>query len=191
MVEKDKVSSFDESGYFKGQAKIISSGSLAKEADEQDQLLAALPSGSEISVARILLTVLQEAVLAKASYVHIHPHELEFIVKYRTVDRLWEANAFPLYIYWPFVARLKMISSINIAERRLPQFGRFLYEHSAFLYEFRLSSIPTRLGEAFILNVLTYAGQGDYSVDRHQWLDNLSRKEVLAQINALQQGKPE
>ena len=34
-------------------------------------------------------------------------------------------------------------------------------------------------------------GEGDYSVDRHQWLDNLSREEVLAQINALQQGKPE
>lgn len=34
-------------------------------------------------------------------------------------------------------------------------------------------------------------GEGDYSVDRHQWLDNLSREEVLAQISALQQGKPE
>jgi hypothetical protein len=34
-------------------------------------------------------------------------------------------------------------------------------------------------------------GEGDYSADRHQWLDNLSREEVLAQINALQQGKPE
>lgn len=34
-------------------------------------------------------------------------------------------------------------------------------------------------------------GEGDYSVDRHQWLDNLSREEVLAQIHALQQGKPE
>ncbi len=34
-------------------------------------------------------------------------------------------------------------------------------------------------------------GEGDYSVDRHQWLDNLSREEVLAQISTLQQGKPE
>ncbi len=34
-------------------------------------------------------------------------------------------------------------------------------------------------------------GEGDYSIERHQWLDNLSREEVLAQINALQQGKPE
>jgi len=34
-------------------------------------------------------------------------------------------------------------------------------------------------------------GEGDYSIDRHQWLDKLSREEVLAQINALQQGKTE
>ena len=34
-------------------------------------------------------------------------------------------------------------------------------------------------------------GEGDYSVERHQWLDHLSREEVLAQINVLQQGKPE
>ncbi len=136
MADDDKISSFDESGYFKGRCQLVSSENLAQEADEQDRYLAGIPNGSEISVKRVLLTVLQEAVLDETSYIHIQAirgrstRRGEFIVRHRIGGKLWEVNAFPLHIYAPFCASLKIISGVNIAERRVPQFGRFLYEQS-------------------------------------------------------------
>ncbi len=191
MADGDKVSSFNESGYFRGPPKIIFSDNLEREADEGDEWVASLPNGYGISVFRILLVTLQEAVLAKASFIHIHPGHFEVVIRYRIDGRLWEANAFPLHTYAPFCARLKIISNVNIAERRIPQFGRFLYEQSSLLYELRMSSIPTQSGEAFVINILPQMGRGDYAVERHEWQDQMTAEEVLALIHTAQQGKPE
>ena len=187
MVEAVEVSSFDESGYHGGPFGIIFSSSLAREADEQDEWLASMGNGSKISTTRILLTLLQGAVLAKATYIHIHPRRFEFVVRYRVGNRLWEASASPLNVYWPFCGRLKMLFNINIAERRVPQFGRSIYEQSGSLYELRLSSIPVQFGEAFVINVLPQMGQGDYAVDRHEWQDKMTVEDVMAQIQAARQ----
>lgn len=191
MADDDKVSSFDESGYLRGSPKIVFSANLEREADEADKWLSSIPNGSEISVSRILLTVLQEAILAGASFIHIHPTWSEFAIRYRIGSRLLEANAFPKHVYAPFCARIKIISSVNIAERRVPQFGRFLYEQSGFLYELRMCSIPTQQGEAFVINLLQQKGRGDYAVERHEWQDQMTAEDVLALIHTAQQRKSE
>lgn len=192
MADNDKVSSFNESGYFRGPLKIIFSDNLEREADEQDKWLASIPNGSGISVGRILLTILQEAVLAKASYIHIDPRQSEFFIRYRIGDRLWEANAFPMYpSYSAFCARLKRIFSVNIAERRIPQFGRLLYEQEGFLYELRMCSIPTQIGETFVINIVQQSGHGDYTAERHQELDQMSLEEIYTRILTKRQERTE
>ena len=187
MADGVKVSSFDESGYFGGPRKVIFSANLEREADEQDEWLASMGNGSKISTTRILLTSLQGAVLAKATHIHIHPRRFEFVIRYRVGSKLWEASASPLNVYWPFCGRLKMLFNVNIAERRVPQFGRSLYEQWGSLYELRLSSIPVQFGEAFVINVSPQMGQGDYAADRHEWLDKMTVEDVMAQIEATRQ----
>ena len=193
MAEENNFSSFDEGGYFKGHCQIVFSDNLTREAEKQDEYLASIPNGSEVSVGRVLLTILQEAVLDQASFIHIQANRGrstrrgEFLVRHRIDGKLWEVNAFPIHVYAPFCARLKIISGVNIAERRVPQFGRFLYEQFNVFYEMRLSSIPTQYGETFVINVLKTIGQGNYTEDRHEWLDNLIAEEIYASILAKRQ----
>ena len=81
--------------------------------------------------------------------------------------------------------------NVNIAERRVPQFGRLLYEQSNLLYELRMSSIPTQQGEAFVINISRQIGRGDYAVERHEWQDQMTAKDVLALIHTAQQRNSE
>ena len=197
MANDDTISSFNDSGYTRGPCSLVFWDSLAREADEQDKYLASIPNGSEISVGRVLLTVLQEAVWDQASYIHINAVKPinqwrgEFRVRHRIGGRLWESNAFPIQVYAAFCARLKILSGVNIAERRLPQFGRFLWVQDGICYEMRLSSIPTQFGETFVLHILQVVGHGNYTEDRHEWLDNLIAEEIYASILAKRQEKPE
>ncbi len=197
MADNSKVSSFNESGYFKGRCQLISSDNLAREADEWDKEQEGQLGETVQPINRILLAVLHDAVLAEANYIHINPMRVgserwsEFLIRYRLGSKLWEANAFPTHVYAPFCARLKIISSVNIAERRLPQFGRFLWEQSHVVYEMRLSSIPTQLGEAFVINILQNYGSGSYTEERHEWLDELVADEIYASILQKRQEKSE
>ncbi len=193
MVNNDKISSFDESGYTRGPCKIVFSDSLAQEAEEQDKYLAGMPNGAEVSVGRALLTVLQEAIVSQASYIHINAVKPinqwrgEFRVRHRIGGKLWEVNAFPINIYAAFCARLKIISGVNIAERRVPQFGRFLWVQAGTYYEMRLSSIPTQFGEVFVIGATKIVGHGNYTEERHEWLDKLTMEEIYASILAMRQ----
>ena len=197
MADDDKISSFTECGSLKGRCQLVFSDNLAQEAQKQDKYHASMPNGAEVTVGRALFTILQEAVMSQASCIHINAAKPvnqwrgEFRIRHRIGGKLWEVNAFPIQTYAAFCARLKIISGVNIAERRVPQFGGFLYEQSGVFYEMRLSSIPTQFGEAFAIHVLQIVGHGNYTEDRHEWLDKLTIEDIMAQINAKRQEKPE
>lgn len=195
MTEDDTVSSFDESGYFFGPLQFVSAGGLEQETKEwyteAESWPAEMRHRSAPPASLILMTILQEAVLAKAAFIHIAPRRYEYLVRYRVGNKLWEANAFPAQKCAALYARFKRMSGVNIAERRVPQFGRFLYWSAFSLHEMRLSSIPIQQGEAFVINVLPYVGKGDYTAKRHEWLDQLTAEDVLAQIHEMQKGTTE
>lgn len=163
MTEDDTVSSFDESGYFFGPLQLLALGELQRETQEwyitAENWPANLHQRSIPSTSEMLMTILQEAILAEASFIHIDPSRYEYLIRYRIGGKLWETNAYPKYKCSGLSARLKRFSGINIAERRVPQFGRFLYWSAFSLHEMRLSSIPTQQGEVFVINVLPYVGQ--------------------------------
>jgi len=98
--------------------------------------------------------ILTEATAAGASDVHIEPAQDGVIVRYRIDGMLEEAFRFPKWLHQPLVGRLKIMAKLDIAERRLPQDGRTKVRVHGRVVDFRVSSLPTHLGEKITLRIL-------------------------------------
>lgn len=103
---------------------------------------------------RLVDSIIKEAVPFRASDIHIEPFEKSVKVRYRIDGDLHIRAEFPITSYPAICARLKIISGINIAERRLPQDGRISLTINGTDYDFRVSSLPTVYGEKFVIRVL-------------------------------------
>ena len=124
--------------------------------DEADQ-------AQEASVIRLVSDLLSEAIEQRATDVHIEPYERELVVRYRIDGVLERANVPPTISRFAMaiVSRLKIMASLNIAEKRLPQDGRIAFRHRPAgggptrEYDLRLSIIPMLFGEGVVLRVLS------------------------------------
>ena len=103
---------------------------------------------------RLVDSVIKEAISLKASDIHIEPYEDKVCVRYRIDGDLISKIIFEKSNYASVVARLKIISGMNIAERRVPQDGRINMVVNGVEYDFRLSTLPTVHGEKFVIRVL-------------------------------------
>lgn len=103
---------------------------------------------------RLVDSFIKEAIPFRASDIHIEPYENEVKVRYRVDGDLMERMSFPMASYPAVCARLKIISGMNIAERRIPQDGRINMLVSGVEYDFRVSTLPTVHGEKFVIRVL-------------------------------------
>ncbi len=98
--------------------------------------------------------ILLQAVMIKASDVHLEVFEKEFIVRYRIDGVLSEKIAVPVLFANGIISRIKVMAKMDIAERRLPQDGRILLyvrEHSV---DIRISTLPTNHGESVVMRLL-------------------------------------
>jgi len=124
-------------------------------AEESRQDLESLISESKHSpVVRAIDVIIYNALKKRASDIHIEPSEDKLIVRYRVDGSLSDEFSFPKNIQQAVIARLKIISSLDITEARLPQDGRFRVKFEAREIDFRVSSLPTHFGEKFVLRVL-------------------------------------
>jgi len=105
-------------------------------------------------VVRFVNVVLYEAVQAKASDIHFEPFENEFKIRYRVDGALYEMSPPPKKLALPVISRIKVMSNLNIAERRLPQDGRLQMTMLGRQIDFRVSTLPTQFGESVVLRVL-------------------------------------
>ena len=103
---------------------------------------------------RLVDSIIKEAIPLRASDIHIEPYENKVCVRYRIDGDLVERITFDKQNYASVVARLKIISGMNIAERRVPQDGRINMNINGVEYDFRLSTLPTVHGEKFVIRVL-------------------------------------
>lgn len=103
---------------------------------------------------RLVDSIIKEAVPYRASDIHIEPYEKIVKVRYRIDGDLQERAEFPINSYPAICARLKIMSSMNIAERRVPQDGRINMIIGGKEFDFRVSSLPTVFGEKFVIRVL-------------------------------------
>ena len=103
---------------------------------------------------RLVDAVIREAVPYRASDIHIEPFEKTVRVRYRIDGDLQNRAEFPIEAYSAICARLKIMSGLNIAERRMPQDGRINMNIGGKEYDFRVSTLPTVFGEKFVIRVL-------------------------------------
>ncbi len=112
-------------------------------------------SSEEAPVVRLVNLVLIDAIKKAASDIHVEPYEKEFRVRYRIDGVLYEVMKPPLKLRNALISRLKIMSELDIAERRLPQDGRIkLKLGKGREMDFRVSVLPTLFGEKVVLRLL-------------------------------------
>ncbi len=103
---------------------------------------------------RLVDSIIKEAIPYRASDIHIEPFEKKVKVRYRIDGDLQNRAEFPIEAYSAISARIKILSGLNIAERRRPQDGRINLVIGGKEYDFRVSSLPTVFGEKFVIRIL-------------------------------------
>ena len=98
--------------------------------------------------------ILEKAIAARASDIHFEPFETEFKIRYRVDGALYEMDPPPFRLALPVISRVKVMSNLNIAERRLPQDGRIQQTINGRQVDLRVSTLPTAFGESVVLRVL-------------------------------------
>ncbi|MBS1712869.1 MAG: Flp pilus assembly complex ATPase component TadA [Armatimonadetes bacterium] len=105
-------------------------------------------------IIRLANAVIQQAINDRASDIHVEPQERAVRVRYRIDGVLMEAMTVPKNLQAPLISRLKIMSEMNIAERRVPQDGRIEVRTGGKEFDLRVSSIPTPFGEKVVMRIL-------------------------------------
>ncbi len=114
-----------------------------------------LDSESDSPIIRFVNKIIQDAIRRGASDIHIEPYEKMTRVRYRVDGVLHDAIRPPTALIDKIIARLKIMSSLDIAERRIPQDGRMKVNISKKkVVDFRVSTMPTLFGEKMVIRVL-------------------------------------
>ena len=111
-------------------------------------------AAAKTPVVRFMNLVLYQAIMDRASDIHFEPFENEFKIRYRVDGALYELAPPPKHLAGPVTTRVKVISALNIAERRLPQDGRIQLKIAGRPIDLRVSTLPTQFGESVVLRVL-------------------------------------
>jgi type IV pilus assembly protein PilB len=111
-------------------------------------------AAEEVSIIRVVDTLLKHAILQRASDIHIEPLEKEVIIRYRIDGILHDIISLPVNTTSGIVARIKVLSNLKLDEHRLPQDGRFKIETEDFKYSIRVSVLPVLNGEKIVMRLL-------------------------------------
>ncbi|MEX0910120.1 MAG: ATPase, T2SS/T4P/T4SS family [Candidatus Paceibacterota bacterium] len=114
----------------------------------------------ELPVVRIVETLLKHAIIQGASDIHIEPMETQLLVRYRIDGLLHDAMVLPKTVAPNITARIKVLSSLKLDEKRLPQDGRFKVENDTEKVSFRVSILPTSFGEKTVMRLLRESSEG-------------------------------
>jgi type IV pilus assembly protein PilB len=112
---------------------------------------------NETPIIRFVNLVLFQAIQDRASDIHFEPFEDEFKIRYRVDGALYEMSPPPKHLALPVISRIKIMSNLDISERRLPQDGRISMQIAGRHIDLRVSTLPTQFGESVVLRVLDRA----------------------------------
>jgi type IV pilus assembly protein PilB len=127
---------------------------LAEGGEDTFNAADAAAEANKTPIIRYVDLIIDKAVQARASDIHFEPFELEFKVRYRVDGALYEMDPPPRHLALPVISRVKVLSNLNIAERRLPQDGRIQRVIAGKQVDLRVSTLPTQFGESVVLRVL-------------------------------------
>ena len=113
-----------------------------------------LDTADEAPIIRFVNSLVTKAYWERASDIHIEPFETELVVRYRVDGILYEVFTPPIKAHAGIISRIKIMSNLNIAEKRLPQDGRFRVRIAGKDVDVRVSMLPTSFGERAVLRLL-------------------------------------
>ena len=125
-----------------------------KEFDEDSDVRDLEDAANEAPIIRFVDVVMQQAIRDRASDIHFEPLEKYFRIRYRVDGALYEMPPPPKSMAIPVISRVKIISGLNISERRRPQDGRIQLRVGGRPIDLRVSCLPTSYGESVVLRVL-------------------------------------
>jgi len=129
--------------------------SLVDDADADGDIVDLEKSAGEAPVVKLVNLILLDAIKKGASDVHVEPYEKDFRVRFRIDGVLYEVMKPPMKLRAAIISRLKIMASLDISERRLPQDGRIkLKLGKGKEMDFRVSVCPTLFGEKVVLRLL-------------------------------------
>ena len=129
------------------------------------------------AVVRTVDHIIREGILAEASDIHIEPSEANVRVRIRVDGSLREFSVLPKASAQSLAARIKIMGSLDIAERRVPQDGRIQFRSKGLAADLRLSTLPVKYGEKIVMRILQKAsnipeiedlGFSDYNMARYK-----------------------
>jgi len=120
----------------------------------EDEKKAAAQTDGEAPVIKLIDLIISEAVRMRASDIHVEPMTDRVRVRYRIDGVCIIRDNIPKSMQGPIITRLKILSGIDIAEKRLPQDGRIKKKFGGQLVDFRVSSLPAYHGESVVLRIL-------------------------------------
>lgn len=112
----------------------------------------------EAPVAKIVSTVVEYAMKARASDIHVEPLEDRTRVRYRIDGILQERLVLPRKVHEALISRVKILSNLKIDEKRIPQDGRFTFKLKDDVVDLRIATLPTVDGEKVVMRLLPKAG---------------------------------
>lgn len=125
-----------------------------KKDEEEMGVEEAVSAGAELGIIKLVNMLLANAVRDRASDIHIEPMEHDLTVRYRIDGELRRVMSPPRHSHQAIVTRIKILSDLNIAERRLPQDGRMVVKIGMKEVDVRVSILPTIWGEKAVLRIL-------------------------------------
>ena len=115
-------------------------------------------SEEEAPIIKYVQMVITEAIKRRASDIHMEPLEKRFRVRYRVDGVLHEVENPPKRLQPSIVSRIKLMSNVSIAEKRVPQDGRISIEVGDKDIDLRVSTLPTAYGESIVMRILDKEG---------------------------------
>ena len=159
IVEHDKLGKILESTGASASEALESLSSGDFEFDVTDDVTTpqeaeATTDVEDAPVVRFLQKMLIDAINARASDLHFEPYEYHYRVRFRVDGELREITQPPIAIKDKLASRIKVISRLDIAEKRVPQDGRMKLKFGSKAIDFRVSTLPTLFGEKIVIRIL-------------------------------------
>ena len=139
-------------------AGLVAQAQVARDADQAKFGKNQEEDGAELAeqapIIKLASAVIQQAIIDRASDIHVEPGVRSVRIRYRVDGVLMEAMSVPKNLMAPLISRFKIMAEMNIAERRVPQDGRIEVRHNQKEFDLRVSTIPTPNGEKIVMRIL-------------------------------------
>lgn len=142
-------------------------------------------AASSAPVVRLLTSILQRAIKDRASDVHFEVYGADFRIRYRVDGALYEVEAPPAHLAPALIARIKVLSDLDIAETKLPQDGRISFVIEGRPVDLRVATLPAVAGEGAVLRVLD---RSSVSLDLDALGFELEQRRTLSALTHLPSG---